>query len=57
MDEGQRAQMESGVQAVQAVLGSQANIAEKDIREALWNFYFDADQSIEALLGEFMSVS
>ena len=49
--------MESGVQAVQAVLGSQANIAEKDIREALWNFYFDVDQSIEALLGEFMPVS
>lgn len=52
MDDSQRAQMESGVQSIQAILGAQAGIPESEIREALWNFYFDVDQSVEALLGE-----
>ena len=51
MDEEQRAQMETGLQAIHAILGPGSGIADADIKEALWNFYFDVEQSVEALLG------
>jgi elongation factor 1 alpha-like protein len=43
--------MESGLSAVHAVLGFSTPISDRDIRDALWNSYFDVDGSIAFLLG------
>lgn len=51
MDDEQRAQMESGLESVQTMLGPASPISEAQIKDALWNFYFDIEQSVTFLLG------
>lgn len=57
MDPEQRAQMESGVESVQAMLGPDSPITETQIRDALWNFYFDIEESVTFLLGAYRIIS
>ncbi|KAI5480838.1 elongation factor 1 alpha-like protein [Pseudohyphozyma bogoriensis] len=46
MDDIQQAQMASGVMAVRERLGPSSPISDREIRSALWNFYFDVDESL-----------
>ncbi|KAK4049472.1 hypothetical protein OIO90_005423 [Microbotryomycetes sp. JL221] len=46
------AQMASGLAAVQQVLGPATPISDRDIRDALWDSYFDVDGTIAYLLDE-----
>jgi len=51
LDEDQRIQMDSGLVAVQSTLGSDlAGFTEREVKDTLWNLYFDVEQTIEALL-------
>ena len=43
--------MESGVSAIHSVLGISSSITDRDIKEALWNYFFDVESSIAFLLG------
>lgn len=45
------AQMTSALSAVQAVLGHSTPITDNEIRDALWDSYFDVDGSVTYLLG------
>ena len=45
------AQMAHAFSQVQAVLGTDSPISDKQIRDALWDSYFDVDGSIAHLLG------
>lgn len=51
------AQMESGFIAVKSMLGGDTLITDAEIRDALWNFYFDVEQSTDYLLGWFLFAS
>lgn len=51
MDDEQRAQMESSLESLQAMLGPDTSISEAQMKDALWNFYFDIEQSVTFLLG------
>jgi hypothetical protein len=44
--------MESGLSAVQAILGSNTVITDKEIKDALWDFYFDVEQTVNSLVEE-----
>ena len=44
------AQMESGVEAVADLLGSQSTISVRDIKSALWESYFAVDEAVDWLL-------
>jgi elongation factor 1 alpha-like protein len=44
--------MESGLSAVQAILGSSTVITDKEIKDALWDFYFDVEQTVDSLVEE-----
>lgn len=46
------AQMAQAFSQVQAVLGTDSPISDKQIRDALWDSYFDVDGSIAHLLGD-----
>lgn len=45
--------MESGLEHIRAVLGSEAEsgLSDSVIRETLWDSYFDVEKSVEWLLG------
>lgn len=43
--------MESAITAVHAKLGAQSPILDRDIKDALWNYYFDVDESVAYLKG------
>ena len=47
--------MESGLEHIRAVLGSEAESGLSDslIKETLWDSYFDVEKSVEWLLGIF----
>ncbi|KAG8218344.1 hypothetical protein J3R82DRAFT_3962 [Butyriboletus roseoflavus] len=47
------AQMESGIEHIRAVVGDEASSGLDDavIRDTLWQFYFDVEQSIAWLFG------
>ncbi|BGP25369.1 hypothetical protein JCM10295v2_004293 [Rhodotorula toruloides] len=51
MTSEQQAQMAQALSAVQAVLGTDSNIPDKSIRDALWDSYFDVEGTIAYLLG------
>jgi elongation factor 1 alpha-like protein len=44
--------MESGLLAIQELLGPRSEITDKEIRDALWDYYFDVEQASQYLLGE-----
>ncbi|KAL8281054.1 hypothetical protein RQP46_006412 [Phenoliferia psychrophenolica] len=44
-----QARMESAMTAVQLQLGSASPVLERDIKDALWNYYFDVDESVAYL--------
>jgi hypothetical protein len=46
----QRAQMQSGLEAVRASLGDIPGITDREIRESLWEYYFDVEQTVPWLL-------
>jgi HBS1 N-terminus len=46
----QRAQMESGLIHVRSLLGASNSITDRDIRESLWDTYFDVEGTVEWLL-------
>ncbi|KAF9519272.1 hypothetical protein BS47DRAFT_85531 [Hydnum rufescens UP504] len=46
----QRAQMESGLVHVRSLLGASNSITDRDIRESLWDTYFDVEGTVEWLL-------
>jgi elongation factor 1 alpha-like protein len=48
--------MQSSLSKVQEVLGSSTDISEKEIKDALWNYYFDVDSSVAFLLGKEMFI-
>ena len=48
--------MESGVTSIRAILGENTPVTEQDIKEALWNYYFDVEQSVTFLLGGSVSI-
>ncbi|GEM09894.1 hypothetical protein Rt10032_c09g3911 [Rhodotorula toruloides] len=52
MTSEQQAQMAQALSAVQAVLGTDSNIPDKSIRDALWDSYFDVEGTIAYLLDE-----
>lgn len=43
--------MDEGLQAVQATLGVDSDFSEREMKEALWNYYFVAEDAIAHLLG------
>jgi len=43
--------MDEGVQAVYDTLGASSDIDERSVKEALWNFYFVAEDAVAYLLG------
>ncbi|ETW84469.1 hypothetical protein HETIRDRAFT_170967 [Heterobasidion irregulare TC 32-1] len=49
----EQAQMESGLEHIRAVLGSEAEsgLSDSVIRETLWDSYFDVEKSVEWLMG------
>jgi elongation factor 1 alpha-like protein len=49
------AQMETGLLAVQDLLGPQSETTDKEIRDALWNYYFDVEKASQFLLGKRIS--
>lgn len=51
------AQMASGLSAVQSVLGPSTPISDRDIKDALWDSYFDVDGTVAYLLGKLNSRS
>ncbi|KAK4701170.1 hypothetical protein P7C70_g5071, partial [Phenoliferia sp. Uapishka_3] len=52
-DEGAaEAKLESAMTAVHLKLGPTSPITDKDIKDALWNYYFDVDESISYLKDE-----
>ena len=48
-------QMDEGVQAVYDTLGASSDIDERSVKEALWNFYFVAEDAVAYLLGPILS--
>ncbi|KAK4046543.1 hypothetical protein OIV83_005995 [Microbotryomycetes sp. JL201] len=52
MTEEQAAQMASALSAVQHVLGPTTTITDKEIKDALWDSYFDVDGTVAYLLDE-----
>ncbi|SCZ88570.1 BZ3500_MvSof-1268-A1-R1_Chr2-1g04498 [Microbotryum saponariae] len=50
MDDEQYAHMESGLSAVQNLLGPNTPISDKEIRDSLWDSYFDIDGTVAYLL-------
>ncbi|SCV71973.1 BQ2448_4667 [Microbotryum intermedium] len=52
MDDEQYAQMESGLSAVQNLLGPDTPISDKEIRDSLWDSFFDIDGTVTYLLDE-----
>ena len=44
--------MQSGLVAIQSLLGHATPITDKQIRDALWDSYFDIDGSVAFLLGQ-----
>jgi hypothetical protein len=43
-------QLIAGLSSVQAVLGSSSGITEKEIKDALWYYYFDQEKTVAYLL-------
>lgn len=43
--------MEAGVVKIRQLLGEQNPIADAEIRETLWYYYFDVEQTVSWLLG------
>lgn len=43
--------MASALSQIQSVLGASSQIKERDIKDALWNYFFDVESSIGYLLG------
>ncbi|RDB20476.1 HBS1-like protein [Hypsizygus marmoreus] len=54
MTEEQRAQMLDGLEHVRAVLGGEevSGLSDKDIKDALWEYFFDQEQTIQWALEE-----
>lgn len=50
----QTVQMESGLQHVRSLLGSsdESGISDKEVKDSLWYYFFDADKTVEWLLAE-----
>lgn len=46
----QRAQMESGLIHVRSLVGDNKSITDRDIRESLWETYFDVEGTVEWFL-------
>jgi len=43
--------MRNGVEQVQNIIGNDVpNVTEKEIREALWHYYYDVDKSVTWIL-------
>ncbi|KAJ2933462.1 hypothetical protein H1R20_g3628, partial [Candolleomyces eurysporus] len=53
----QEQQMNQAFDQVQAVIGDSviSELSERAVREALWEFYFDVDQTVEWALGKYAS--
>lgn len=45
------AQMASGLDAIHSILGPETPISNRDIKDALWNYFFDVESSVAFLLG------
>ena len=48
--------MASALSAIHSVLDSATPITDRDIKDALWNYFFDVESSIAYLLGELYAV-